>query len=321
MRFGRRKTGAKVMTATATAEPESIEIDSELCRWCGLPIDQHARIDTGEGPEFKCDELESEFHLRAQERVRRWEEADPRDQWKHNGAPQDNEPPPHTEIPPEADRERNHEAAPPKVEIAVLPPLTLDEWRNRDLPEPDFIMGHWLTTTSRVLLSAATGLGKTNFGLALGMRAAANMGFLHWQARRTARVLYIDGEMSRQLLRQRVLDEERRVGITPEFFFALSHEDIEGFKPLNTIEGQMWMNALIEKLGGVDLVIADNIMCLTVGDTRVPNHGSRLFRGCFLLPSARSGRFGSTTLATMKAALMATKPVSGRSTPLRTSTR
>jgi hypothetical protein len=157
----------------------------------------------------------------------------------------------------------------PKIEI-VLPPLTLDEWRGRDLPEPDFIMGQWLTTTSRVLLTAATGLGKTNFGLALGMRVAAGEDFLHWRAHRPCRVLYIDGEMSRRLLRQRVLDEEKRVGITPEFFFALSHEDIEGFKPLNTIDGQAWMNALIGKIGGVDLALVDNIMSLTVGDMKDP---------------------------------------------------
>ena len=70
--------------------------------------------------------------------------------------------------------------------------------------------------------------------------------------------------------RQRVLDEERRVGSTPEAFFALSHEDVAGFKPLNTVEGQAWMNALIEKVGGVDLVIVDNIMSLTVGDMKDP---------------------------------------------------
>jgi hypothetical protein len=160
--------------------------------------------------------------------------------------------------------------APPKVEITTLPPLTLNDWRNRDLPAPDFIMGHWLTTTTRGLLTAATGLGKTNFGLALGMRSAAGMDFLHWRAHRPTRVLYIDGEMSRRLLRQRVLDEERRVGTTPEAFFALSHEDVAGFRPLNTIEGQVWMNALIEKVGGVDLVIVDNIMSLTVGDMKDP---------------------------------------------------
>jgi hypothetical protein len=99
---------------------------------------------------------------------------------------------------------------PPEVQIVVLPPLTLDEWRGRDLPAPDLIMGHWLSTTSRVLLTAATGLGKTNYGIALGIRCAAAHDFLHWRAHRKARVLYIDGEMSRRLLKQRVLDEETR---------------------------------------------------------------------------------------------------------------
>ena len=194
--------------------------------------------------------------------------------------PPADEAPAHTEYPASADGEPIHELAsngagvtsgvPPKIEIATLPPLTLNDWRNRDLPEPDFIMGNWLTSTSRVLLTAATGLGKTNFGLALGMRISAGVDFLHWRARRPARVLYIDGEMARRLLKQRVLDEERRIGVTPEAFFALSHEDIEGFKPLNTIAGQAWMNALIEKAGGIDLVVVDNIMSLTVGDMKDP---------------------------------------------------
>src|SRR4051794_11552223 len=148
------------------------------------------------------------------------------------------------------------------------PPLSLSDWRDRDLPAPDFIMGHWLSTTSRGLLTAATGLGKTNFGIALGIRCAANKDFLHWQARRSARVLYVDGEMSRRLLRQRVLDEAQRLGASPETFFALSHEDVDGFKPLNTPEGQVWMDRLIKKIGGLDLIMLDNIMCLTVGDMK-----------------------------------------------------
>jgi hypothetical protein len=156
------------------------------------------------------------------------------------------------------------------IDLPTLPPLTLAEWRDRDLPEPDFLMGSWLTTTSRVLLTAATGLGKSNLGIALGMRVAAGEDFLHWRGRRAARVLYIDGEMSRRLLRQRVLDEAERLGKSPETFLALSREDIPNFKPLNTPEGQAWINALIGKVGGVDLAILDNIMSLTVGDMKDP---------------------------------------------------
>jgi AAA domain len=189
------------------------------------------------------------------------------------------EPPPDT-YPESADGLPDHEPAngatiaaigqrqdPPKIEI--LPPLTVAQWRERDLPSAVLLMGEWLSRTSRVLITAATGLGKTNFGLALAMRAAAGLSFLHWIAHRKARVLYVDGEMSRRLLRERMLDEAARVGADPESFFALSHQDIPGgMKALNTPEGQAWMNAFIEKIGGVDLIIFDNIMSLTTGDQK-----------------------------------------------------
>ena len=169
------------------------------------------------------------------------------------------------DMPADADLELAREAAAP--EIAGLPPLTLDEWRNRDMPEPDFLMGHWLTTTTRMMLTAATGLGKTNFGMAVAQRASACVDFLHWQARRPCRVLYIDGEMSGRLLKARLLDEERRTGTTPQHFYALSHEDLK-LRPLNTPEGQTWLLAFIKKIGGLDLVVFDNIMCLTLGDQK-----------------------------------------------------
>jgi hypothetical protein len=178
----------------------------------------------------------------------------------------DDEPPPPAEIPESADAEPDH--APPQIEITSLPPLTVDDWIARDLPQPDFLSGHWLTTTSRVLLSATTGLGKSNLGIALGMRIAAGVNFLHWDNARAAKVLYIDGEMSRRLLRQRIIDEAGRVGQRPQNFQALSSEDIPDFKALNTAEGQLWISALIKKLGGIDLIIFDNIMSLIAGDMK-----------------------------------------------------
>ncbi len=36
--------------------------------------------------------------------------------------------------------------------------------------------------------------------------------------------------------------------------------------PLNTPEGQAFIDAIIERIGGVDLVIFDNVMSLIVGD-------------------------------------------------------
>jgi hypothetical protein len=152
--------------------------------------------------------------------------------------------------------------------LSNLPPLTLAEWKARDLPPPDYICGNWLSTTSRVLLVAPTGLGKTMFGVGLTMAIAGHRDFLHWKGRRPTKVLFIDGEMSNRLLRQRLIDEARRLGVSPKTFYALSHEDFPNFAPLNTVQGQALVDAVIEKLGGVDLIEFDNTMSLIAGDHR-----------------------------------------------------
>jgi hypothetical protein len=156
----------------------------------------------------------------------------------------------------------------PEVEIGILPPSTLKEWFDRDLPPRDFLLGHWLTSTTRCLLSAETGLGKSNLAIALGMRAAANIGFLHWAPRRACRVLYVDGEMAAELLQERLKAESERIGQAPEGFLALSHEDIEDFRPLNDPRGQSYIEKYLEKVGGVDLIIFDNIMSLLSGSPK-----------------------------------------------------
>jgi hypothetical protein len=76
-------------------ELNPIEIDPRPCEWCGLTIDQHRMVDIGEGPEFFCDELETQIYLEAADLVRQWELADPRDRWKHTGE----QPPATSDIP------------------------------------------------------------------------------------------------------------------------------------------------------------------------------------------------------------------------------
>jgi hypothetical protein len=160
------------------------------------------------------------------------------------------------------------ESESPKSNIPIDLVLSLEDWAARDLPEPQFISGSWLTTTSRVLVVAPTGLGKSMLLMALGMAVAAGKPFLHWSERPPVRVLYIDGEMSRRLLKRRLADECRRLGVAPPTFFALSHEDIPNFKPLNTPEGRAAIEAVVKAIGGVDLIIFDNIMSLVAGDQK-----------------------------------------------------
>jgi hypothetical protein len=148
-------------------------------------------------------------------------------------------------------------------------PLTIDEWLNRELPPPDRLLGEWLTTTSRVYISADTGLGKTSLTMAIAMHCAACANFLRWTAHRPARVLFIDGEMSRRLLKKRIAEAVKRIGAKPPSLLFFSREDVEDFPPLNTPEGALWLLHFADSIGGgVDLIIFDNIMALLEGDQK-----------------------------------------------------
>jgi hypothetical protein len=146
--------------------------------------------------------------------------------------------------------------------------LRVEDWLMRDLPNPDFILGSWLTTTSRVLLTAPTGLGKTLFGVTMSGAIADGKSFLPWKGRRHCRVLYIDGEMALRLLKQRLIDETRRLGAVPAGLYALSHADIENFQPLNTDAGRNQIEEIIAHIGEIDLIWFDNIMSLISGDMK-----------------------------------------------------
>jgi len=170
---------------------------------------------------------------------------------------------------PDAVRARHDKAKKFNSGNTAAPPLTLSDWLARDLPLPDFLLGAWLSTTSRVICNAPTGLGKTLLLMALAFAVAAGRDFLHWRGIRPARVLFIDGEMSRRLLKQRIADEANRSGERPAGLHFLSHEDVE-LPPLNTPEGRAIVEQMIRQRmdGNVDLVIFDNIMSLISGDMR-----------------------------------------------------
>jgi hypothetical protein len=159
-----------------------------------------------------------------------------------------------------------HQEVSPLVSIAELP-LSTDAWLNRDMPAPDRLVGNWMTTTSRVLFTADTGVGKTNWLLAVFSHMAAGIDFLHWRIEQPRRVLYVDGEMSRRLLKQRVEDATRRLGVDPPGLHILSHEDVEDFQPLNTEAGRKFILEVVEHVGA-EAVAFDNIMALILGDMR-----------------------------------------------------
>jgi hypothetical protein len=142
-------------------------------------------------------------------------------------------------------------------------------WLTRDIPELDFIFDALVSTTSRMEIIGPTGIGKSNFLLALAMAGADGRDFLRWRSRGIPRrILFVDGEMSRRLAKKRIADATRRHGGMPATFFYLNRDDFPDMSPLNTDAGQEFVNQIIATLGGVDLLIFDNIQALLNGDMK-----------------------------------------------------
>ena len=130
----------------------------------------------------------------------------------------------------------------------------------------DFLCGEVLSTSSKTLLYARTGKGKTTFCLALAAAIAAGQDFLHWRGPgKPRRVLYIDGEMPRVLMRRRLKDVARRLGSVPDGLLILSKDQHPEMPPLDTEEGQRWIDFYIEDHSPFDLIVFDNLQALTAG--------------------------------------------------------
>ena len=145
----------------------------------------------------------------------------------------------------------------------------MKDWLERDIPPPDFLMGEVFHTESRAYLIGPTGLGKTNFGMALAAAMAAGTDFLHWKGSgKPRKVLYIDGEMGQRLMVQRIQDVVRRHGSKPDGLSILCRANAGEMPPLNTPDGQCFIGAVINQIGCVDFIVFDNLQALVTGSLR-----------------------------------------------------
>jgi AAA domain len=142
--------------------------------------------------------------------------------------------------------------------------LTPQQWMDRDIELPDTLLGDLFSTTSRILFSADTGLGKTMLGMAWAFALGLGQHFLHWRSIRKTRVLYIDGKMPRDLMQERIELACEWFDVDPpkNGLKFLSREDYEDMEPLDTEDGQKWLDRFIEREGPFNFIIFDNIMSL-----------------------------------------------------------
>ncbi len=147
---------------------------------------------------------------------------------------------------------------------------TAADWLKKKMPPRDYLMGTLLCTTSRWMIFAPTGLGKTLFTMNLVAAISAGKDFLSWKASRKARVLYIDGEMPAETFKERITQVTDLFGEDIELVGINRDDEVTedyDMPPLNTDEGFAWLKNKIETKKP-DIITFDSIMCLLAGDMK-----------------------------------------------------
>jgi hypothetical protein len=192
--------------------------------------------------------------------------------------------------------------APISDKAAIYKLLAVEHWLERDIKPMDWLLSQVMATTTRSLVYAPTGLGKTNIGLALSAHLAAGKDFLHWKTHRACRVLYLDGEMPDILLKGRLQDAMRRLGTIPKGnLLALNRGDFPDMQPLNTVKidpdtgaksmpGIAFIEQLLDMFGPFDVIVFDNIQALLSGSMSETDQWQAILPWVFELSRRRTAQ-------------------------------
>ncbi len=154
---------------------------------------------------------------------------------------------------------------PSNINVSNLKPLKIvdvAELLNIQFPEREGLLGNVFTLNSLNMIYAGRGVGKTHFALGTAYAMAAGSSFFGWEAKRPAKVLYIDGEMPGNSLQERLQSIAKTADRQPEsgFLQFLTIDLNDGKMPdISTIEGQESMEEACQQ---AEVIVLDNLSCL-----------------------------------------------------------
>lgn len=145
--------------------------------------------------------------------------------------------------------------------------LSLREFLDWPWEPTEKIVDPWLPTSGISMIYAGRGAGKTFVTLAMMLHVATGWRFLDMDVPKPRRVLYVDGEMSADEVKTRLLKLEVGMGPFPSWTYSnlaiLSHERFEkGIPDLSAAgRGRRLIEGFVKE-HQPELIVIDNLSCL-----------------------------------------------------------
>ena len=143
--------------------------------------------------------------------------------------------------------------------LRIITPAELEQL---PVPERTMLVAPWLPDQGLAMIHAQRGVGKTYFVLGLSFALTHGQQFLHWTVPRAVEVLYLDGEMPANLLKQRVQQFRTMFPGEPDAELRLITPDLQDrpMPDISTEEGQRLVDRHVTK--DTKLIVVDSLSTL-----------------------------------------------------------
>jgi hypothetical protein len=145
----------------------------------------------------------------------------------------------------------------------ALKAVSLSEFLAMEIEPQEPILEPWLNSKSLNMLHAKRGVGKTYMGLSIAYAVATGSKYLKWNAPKTRKVVYLDGEMSGYTLQSRLKAISDATPCDPHLLgnLRIFTPDLqEG--PIPDLADKRWHRSVRSFIEDAELVIVDNLSCL-----------------------------------------------------------
>lgn len=142
----------------------------------------------------------------------------------------------------------------------LLPTITAGKLIEADLPPAEMLLAPWLKRKTIANLDATAGIGKTWAALTIAQAlATGSKAFGRWGAPQPRRILYLDGEMALEEMRER-LQMLEAAGDN----IILYNPDLDPDSPSVNIANVEWQERILYTIKecNIDVVIVDNVASL-----------------------------------------------------------